>query len=79
MDYYRQESQAIAQRLSGAVAAIPSSVVSLQAPTGINTAYGGDGVKYLIGDDGLFHVKEADVKPLESAGFRRHFEKADGA
>jgi len=77
MDYYRQESRAITDRLSGKVAALPSAIVSLQPPAGINTAYGKDGDKYLIGDDGLFRVKEQDVKPLENAGFIRYFPKAE--
>lgn len=73
MDYYRQEAKAVADRLSGNTPALPGTTVSLQAPEGINTAFGADGEKYLIGDDGLFYVKEIDVKPLESAGFRRFF------
>lgn len=73
MDFYRQESKAVADRLSGTRASLPGSVVSLQAPEGINTAFGADGSKYLVGQDGLFYVRETDVKPLESAGFRRFF------
>lgn len=75
MDYYRQESDAIKKRLAGYDTALPTAVVSLQAPAGINTAFGGQGDKYLLDENGLFHVKEADVKVLESAGFRRHFAK----
>src|SRR3546814_19017151 len=73
MDYYRQEAQAVAARLSGNAPALPDATISLKAPQGINTAFGGDGTKYLMGDDGLFHVREVDVRPLESAGFRRDF------
>lgn len=73
MDYYRQEAKAVADRLSGVAPALPDAMISLQAPQGINTAFGADGTKYLIGDDGLFRVREVDVKPLESAGFRRDF------
>lgn len=72
-DYYAQESKAVADRLSGKVLALPSAIVSLQGPLGINTAFGRGGDKYLLQDDGLFHVKEIDVKPLEEAGFIRYF------
>lgn len=74
MDYYRQEAKAVADRLSGTVVQLPGTMISLQPPQGINTAYGADGTKYLIGDDGLFHVREVDVQPLETAGFVRHFD-----
>ena len=74
MDYYSQESKAVASRLNGQKSLVPSAIVSLQAPEGINTAYGRDGTKYLLDlNDHLFHVKEADVAGLEQAGFRRHF------
>ena len=72
MDYYRQEAQAVANRLSGIVSS-PTATVSLQAPEGINTAFGADGEKYLLNPQGLFEVKESDVRSLESAGFRRFF------
>lgn len=75
MDYYRQEAEAVQNRLKGKAVALPSAVVSLKPPMGINTAYGRGGDKYLVGDDGFFHVKELDVRPLESAGFVRHFVK----
>jgi phage terminase large subunit-like protein len=74
MDYYAQESRAIADRLKGYVAAIHGSIVSLQGPMGINTAFGANGEKYLLNQQGLFEVKEDDVKALVSAGFRRYFE-----
>jgi phage terminase large subunit-like protein len=77
MDYYRQEAQAVANRLSGNTPALPSAIVSLQAPQDINTAFGGNGEKYLRGADGLFHVRESDVKPLETAGFFRYFAPAN--
>lgn len=77
MDYYRQEAAAIKDRMSGKQLPSPGSFVSLQAPLGINTAFGRSGEKYLIDDKGLFHVKEEDVKPLESAGFVRHFANAN--
>jgi len=77
MDYYRQESQAIADRLSGKKLAAPGAFVSLQGPAGINTAFGMSGAKYLLGNDGKFLVKEEDVKPLESAGFVRFFAQAN--
>lgn len=77
MDYYRQEAQAVADRLKGNTPALlPGEMISLQAPQGINTAFGMSGEKYLIGDDGLFRVKEGDVEPLKSAGFRRYFAPA---
>lgn len=76
MDYYRQEAKAIGDRLTGNVKALPSAIVSLQGPMGINTAFGKNGDKYMIDTDGLFHVKEDDVKGLESAGFRRFFTEA---
>lgn len=74
MDYYRQEAKAVADRLTGSLPALPNALISLQGPQGINTAFGADGAKYLIGDDGLFRVRECDVKPLESAGFHRYFD-----
>jgi phage terminase large subunit-like protein len=73
IEYYRQESQAIADRLKGNTPLSIGAMISLQGPSGINTAFGADGSKYLIGDDGLFRVKEDDVRPLEAAGFLRHF------
>lgn len=76
MDYYRQEAKQIGDRLSGNVKALPSAIVSLQGPMGINTAFGKNGDKYLVDADGLFHVREDDVKGLESAGFRRFFAEA---
>ena len=75
MDYYRQESEAIANRLSGKVYDLPGSFVSLKGPMGINTAYGANGEKYTLDAEGLFNVKETDVRVLESAGFSRHFPK----
>lgn len=77
MDYYRQEHKAVADRLMGVTTSLPGTTVSLQAPTGINTAFGSQGEKYMIGEDGLFHVDEKDVKPLENAGFRRFFNTLD--
>lgn len=72
MDYYRQEAETIGRRLKGErEPSLPGTFVSLQAPEGINTAFGREGDKYLIDAEGLFNVKEQDVKPLESAGFRR--------
>jgi phage terminase large subunit-like protein len=74
LDYYRQEAEAVTARLAGptAVAQI-AAYVSLKAPSNINTAYGREGTKYTVGSDGLFLVKEEDVKPLVEAGFQRHF------
>lgn len=74
MDYYRQESKAIEDRISKAKNITPTARVPLKGPEGINTAFGQGGDKYLLGDDGLFHVKEDDVKPLTSAGFKRSFQ-----
>jgi phage terminase large subunit-like protein len=76
MDYYRQEAKAVADRLTGKAPALTGTLISLQAPQGINTAFGADGEKYMVDQDGLFHVREIDVKPLESAGFRRYFEQS---
>lgn len=77
MDYYRQEMEAVKGRMSDAYKLPdPSSFVSLKGPEGINTAFGKDGDKYLLGTDGLFQVKEDDVKALESAGFQRFFAPA---
>lgn len=74
MDYYRQEAALVKDRLNGNMKVVLSSVVSLKAPSGINTAFGRDGDKYLIQSDGYFHVKEADVRVLEVAGFERVFD-----
>lgn len=71
MDYYRQEAQAVADRLKGITRVAPGTLVALQASGGQNTAYGMSGTKYVVGEDGLFRVKEEDVKPLEGAGFFR--------
>lgn len=77
MEYYRQESQAVADRLSGKdTAQSEHATVSLQGPEGINTAFGISGEKYLLNTDGYFDVKEADLKILVDHGFRRVF--ADG-
>lgn len=80
MDYYRQENEAIKGRLKGedTYALNTSSKVALLPPP-VNTpsvAYGMSGVRYDIGADGLFLVKEEDVAPLQSAGFRRNFADA---
>lgn len=74
MDYYRQEAEAVKNRLKGSVAPTAiGTIVSLQGPKGINTAFGGGGRKYMLEDDGLFHVLEEDVVPLANAGFLRYF------
>lgn len=73
MDYYRQMAKEINNRLVGSTAAITSTMISLQGPAGINVAFGGNGDRYSMDKDGLFHVKEIDVGPLERAGFRRYF------
>lgn len=71
MDYYRQEAQAVADRLKGTNPALPAATVSLIAPVGINTAYGLSGEKYTIEGDRLLAVKEQDVRPLLEAGYER--------
>ncbi len=74
MDYYRQEAQTIADRLSGKHQGELPAVVSLQPPVGINMpsiAYGMSGVRYDLDADGFFHVKQEDVKPLVEAGYQR--------
>lgn len=74
MDYYRQEAAAVKDRLMGVVKQEQiGTTISLQGPKGINTAYGGEGRKYMIDGDGLFHVQSQDVAPLETAGFLRYF------
>lgn len=75
MDYYRKESRALSDRIAGVSSLIPSAVVSLKGPAGINKAYGREGDCYDLGIDGLFRVREIDVRPLVEAGFRRHFEE----
>lgn len=75
MDYYRQEARAIKDRVSGVVPTIINSVVSLKGPAGINKAYGREGDCYNLCEDGLFYVREFDVRPLVEAGFQRHFEE----
>lgn len=74
MDYYRQEAKAVSDRLTSPMKVIPSAIVSLKGPTGINMAFGSRGDKYIIQPDGHFHVKEMDVKGLENAGFCRVFD-----
>jgi phage terminase large subunit-like protein len=80
MDYYRQENEAIKKRLSGQETydlSTASTVPMLPPP--VNTpmvAYGMSGIEYRIDGDGLFHVKEEDVAPLQSAGFKRNFADA---
>ena len=76
MDYYRQEAQAIKDRVSGKLLVAPGTFVSLQGPAGINTAFGISGAKYLLNAEGKFDVKEEDVSGLQSAGFVRVFAKA---
>lgn len=80
MDYYRQENEAIRSRVKGEDKYVlnTSSTVALLPPP-VNTptiAYGMSGIRYDIAEDGLFHVKEEDVAPLQSAGYRRHFTEA---
>jgi hypothetical protein len=79
LDYYRQEAQAVKDRLEGKKdpSVLPGSMVALLPPP-INTptiAFGLSGIRYDIDADGLFRVKEEDVGPLQSAGYRRHYEK----
>lgn len=74
MDYYRQEAKAVNDRLTSPMKVIPTAIVSLKGPRGINTAFGSRGDKYLVQPDGCFHVKEMDVKGLENAGFCRVFD-----
>lgn len=71
MDFYRQEAQQVADRLMGKNIALPGARISLQAPAGINTAYGMSGEKYLIDKEGLFQVLQDDVSPLVQSGFKR--------
>lgn len=76
MDFYRQESLALSNKLTGITdltKALKGSVVSLKAPEGINTAYGNEGRKYLMNAEGLFEVDEDDVSALQSAGFQRFY------
>lgn len=80
MDYYRQEAAALKKKLEGKEEKVitPGAGVPLLPPP-VNTpsvAFGMSGIEYKIDDDGLFHVKEEDVAPLQSAGFRRHFADA---
>lgn len=77
MDYYRQESKAIADRLMGNTPALPDATVSLKGPEGINTAFGKEGDRYTMDSEGLFRVKSSDVQSLESAGFVRFFAALD--
>jgi len=77
MDYYRQEAKAVADRLHGVLVPQLGATASLKGPKGINTAYGMSGAQYLINKEGLFDVKEEDVQPLLSAGFRREFASAN--
>lgn len=83
MDYYRQENEAIKNRLSGnAMGALTSGAMVPLLPPPVNTpstAYGISGIRYDIDQDGLFRVKEEDVAPLQSAGYRRHFAEAKAA
>lgn len=74
MDYYRQEARAVSDRLSGKEEGQLSAIVSLQPPAGINVpsiAYGMSGVRYDLDAEGLFHVKQEDVKPLVEAGYQK--------
>lgn len=77
MDYYRQQAEAVADRLKGNDPLLPAANVSLKGPLGINTAYGMSGAKYLLDDQGLFQVKPEDVKPLTEAGYRVHVAEAN--
>lgn len=74
MDYYRQEAQAVQDRLLGKTPLLNGGTVSLQGPEGINTAFGISGDKYTLDINGFFNVKEIDLKILEDHGFRRVFD-----
>jgi phage terminase large subunit-like protein len=80
MDYYRQENEAVKNRLKGEdTYTIKNGAMVALLPPPVNTpsiAYGMSGIRYDIGQDGLFLVKEEDVAPLQSAGYRRHFADA---
>lgn len=72
LDYYREESKAIKDRLSGkSVVVAPGSLIPVKGPTNINTAYGRDGTRYDLNKHGYFLIKEEDLISLSSAGFRR--------
>lgn len=75
MDYYRQEAKAIGDRLTGTSKLQIGTLISLNAPADINTAYGMSGAKYSLENDGTFKVQETDVPALLSAGFMRHYDK----
>lgn len=80
MEFYRQEAEAVADRLAhGGASLAEDATVSLQGPEGINTAFGINGDKYLLDSDGYFHVKEADLKILTDHGFRRVFDQGGNA
>lgn len=72
MDYYQQEAKAVTDRLKNPNKELPASVVALTGPSGVNLAFGREGDRYDLGPDGLFHVKEQDVRSLQSAGFQRY-------
>ena len=80
MDYYRQENEAIKNRLAGKETYdLSAGSMIPMLPPPVNTplvAYGMSGIEYKIDADGLFHVKEEDVAPLQSAGFKRNFADA---
>jgi len=72
MDFYRQESEDVQDRLSGKKQSEPGAMISLYSLDGTNTAYGRTGTKYLAGPDGEFKVSEVDVSALIAAGFTRY-------
>lgn len=72
LDYYQQESRAVKDRLTNVQTTVPTAKVALRGPGSVNVAFGRGGDRYDLGPDGFFHVKEADVGSLQTAGFVRH-------
>lgn len=78
MDWYRDESKAITDKLSGKKLITHNGpIISIKGPPGINTVYGRDGTRYDMDKNGHFLIREEDLPGLLNAGFRRVF--AEGA
>lgn len=71
LDYYRQESEAVRNKLNGSKQVAVEPTTRLLAPRHCNTVYGREGDMYTADKDGYVTVKEVDVSTLIGAGFKR--------
>lgn len=71
-EYYRQEAQALKDKLAGRTPQGEQPKTWLMKPTpNVNMAFGKTGKRYLVRADGLIEVDEVDGKSFLAQGFRQ--------